>query len=104
RRVLTWVVAIAVLVAVLALFGKWRAPAVPAYRVEARPLVQNVVAAGRVIGVSRAQVGSQITGVVVERRVEEGDRVAPGDVLVVLRADDLAARVREAEAALTQLE
>ena len=74
------------------------------YRVEARPLVQTLVAAGRVIGVSRVQVGSEVTGVVVERRVEEGDEVAPGDVLVVLRADDVAARVREAEAALAQLE
>lgn len=104
RRYVIWLVAIIVLAAGVALFGSWRAPAVAAYRVEARALVQTVVAAGRVIGVSRAQVGSEITGVVVERRVEEGDRVAPGDVLVVLRADDLAARVREAEAALAQLE
>ena len=58
----------------------------------------------RVITISRVQVGSEITGVVRERRVEEGDVVAPGDVLVVLRADDLAAQVRAAEAALSQLE
>lgn len=79
-------------------------PRLPAYRVEARPLVQTVVASGRVVSVSRAQVGSQISGVVVERRVREGDRVAPGDVLVVLRADDLEANVREAEAALAHLQ
>ncbi len=53
---------------------------------------------------SRAQVGSQISGVVIERRVREGDRVTPGDVLVVLRADDLSASVREAEATLAQLQ
>src|SRR5690606_31870946 len=57
-----------------------------------------------VIAESRVQIGSEMTGVVTERRVEEGDEVEPGDVLVVLRADDLAARVREAEAALAQLE
>src|SRR5690606_40477472 len=51
-----------------------------------------------------AQVGSQVTGVVLERRVKEGDRVEPGDVLAVLRADDLEAAVREARAELAQLE
>jgi HlyD family secretion protein len=57
-----------------------------------------------VVAVSRAQVGSPVTGVLLERRVEEGDTVQPGDVLAVLRADDLDAAVREAEAALAQLQ
>ena len=38
-----------------------------------------------------------------ERRVKEGDRVQPGDVLIVLRADDLIAKEKEAQAALDQL-
>src|SRR5690606_8192278 len=104
KRLLIGLAALAALAAGLMLLREWRGPAVPGYRVEPRPLVQTVVAAGRVIGVSRVQIGSEITGVVTRRRVEEGDEVAPGDVLVVLRADDLAARVREAEAALVQLE
>ncbi|MDX1554671.1 MAG: efflux RND transporter periplasmic adaptor subunit [Xanthomonadales bacterium] len=82
---------------------KMRGPALPGYEVVSRPLVQTVVATGRVVAVSRAQVGSAITGVVVERRVQEGDAVEPGDVLAVLRADDLEAAVREAEAAMAQL-
>jgi HlyD family secretion protein len=90
--------------AVIIVAASWRAPEVVAYRLTTRPLVQTVVATGRVIGVSRAQVGSEIVGVVMERRVVEGDRVAAGDVLATLRADDLAARVREAEAAIVQLE
>ncbi|HLT91464.1 MAG TPA: efflux RND transporter periplasmic adaptor subunit [Woeseiaceae bacterium] len=85
------------------LLPMWLGPRLPGYRVAARPLVQTVVATGRVLSVSRVQVGSEITGVVLERRVEEGYRVASGDVLAVLRADDLAARVREAEAALDNL-
>lgn len=83
---------------------KMRGPVLAAYEVTARPLVQTVVATGRVAAVSRAQVGSAVTGVVVERRVREGDVVQPGDVLAVLRADDLEAAVREAEAALAQLQ
>ncbi|HEU0154159.1 MAG TPA: efflux RND transporter periplasmic adaptor subunit [Arenimonas sp.] len=81
-----------------------RGPVLDGYEVTARPLVQTVVATGRVAAVSRAQVGSPVTGVVLERRVKEGDVVQPGDVLAVLRADDLAAAVREAEAALSQLQ
>jgi HlyD family secretion protein len=81
-----------------------RGPALAGYEVTARPLVQTVVATGRVAAVSRAQVGSPVTGVVVERRVKEGDLVQPGDVLAVLRADELEAAVREAEAALAQLQ
>jgi HlyD family secretion protein len=81
-----------------------RGPALAGYEVAARPLVQTVVATGRVAVVSRAQVGSPVTGVVVERRVQEGDVVQPGEVLAVLRADDLDSAVREAEVALTQLQ
>jgi HlyD family secretion protein len=66
------------------------------YPVTARPLVQTVVATGRVAALSRAQVGSPVTDVVIERRVREGDVVSPGDVLAVLRADDLVAGVHEA--------
>lgn len=82
----------------------FRGEKVRGYRLEAQPLTQSVVATGRVIGVSRVQIGSEITGVVLERRVQEGDVVAAGDVLLVLRADDLAAQVRAAEAELTQLQ
>ncbi len=78
-------------------------PVLPGYAVTAQPLVQTVVATGRIAALSRVQVGSPVTGVVVERRVAEGDEVSPGDVLAVLRADDLAAAVDEADAALAEL-
>lgn len=83
---------------------KFSGPRLPAYKVVEQPLVQTVVATGRVAALSRAQVGSTITAVVVERRVREGDRVRPGDVLAVLRAEDLEAAVREAEASLEELQ
>lgn len=79
-------------------------PSLPGVEVTPRPLVQTVVATGRVAAVSRAQVGSQVTGVVLERRVKEGDVVQAGDILAVLRADDLEAALKEAQAALAQLQ
>lgn len=100
------VIASAVLLVLVALLlaSRLRGPQLPGYRLEAGPLVQVVVATGRVISTSRVQVGSEVTGTVIERRVKEGDVVKPGDVLLVLRADDLEARVRQAEAALRELQ
>jgi HlyD family secretion protein len=81
----------------------WQGPEVDVAVVEPETLVQTVVATGRVIATSTAQVGAEITGVVVDRHVRDGDIVATGDLLLTLRADDLAARVREARAALKNL-
>ena len=95
-----------ILLLLLVAFGVlrwWQGPQVTGYTLEPMPLVQSVVATGQVITVSRAQVGSEVTGVVLERRVKEGDRVKPGDLLVVLKSDELAAQVRQAEVALNEL-
>ncbi len=102
RPVVLFSLALAVVLGFL-LYRHGQGPLLPGYRIESRPLVQTVVATGRVITTSRAQVGSEVTGVVLERRVQEGDRVRRGDVLLVLRSDDLAARVREAQGALDSL-
>ncbi|MBJ7575140.1 efflux RND transporter periplasmic adaptor subunit [Luteimonas sp. MC1828] len=102
----TWMLAVAaVVVGLLLLWGlaRWRGPVLPGYEVVAGPLVQSVVATGRIAAPSRVQVGAEIAGLVLERRVTDGDRVAPGDVLVVLRARDLEARRDEARAALDTL-
>lgn len=84
--------------------GRLRGPVLPGYEVMAGPLVQNVVATGRVAAPSRVQVGAEIAGLVLERRVMDGDRVEAGDVLVTLRARDLEARRDEARAALDALQ
>lgn len=81
----------------------WQGPILPSYTVTSMPLVQTVVATGQVITVSRTQVGSEVTGVVLERLVQEGDNVAKGDLLLVLRSDDIAAQVRQAQTALNAL-
>ena len=105
RRLIFVALACLVLAAVAwVLLQKMRGPALAGYQVRVQPLVQTVVASGRVVAVSRAQVGSPVTGVVVKRLVQEGDVVQPGDVLAVLRGDDFEAAVREAEASLAQLQ
>lgn len=83
---------------------KMRGPVLPAYEVAVQPLVQTVVATGRVSAVSRAQVGSSITGIVRERRVSEGDQVRPGDMLAVLQSDVQEAELRQARASLAELQ
>lgn len=81
----------------------WQGPLLPSYRISAMPLVQTVVATGRVVAVSNTDIGSEISGVVLERRVAEGEQVAAGDLLLVLSSDDVAAQVRQAEAELAEL-
>lgn len=95
--------AVVLVLAVFALLAM-RPPKVPGYRIQMQPLTQSVVATGRLVSMSRVQVGSEITGVVLERRVSEGDVVSAGDVLVILQAEDLAAQMRAAEAALAGLQ
>src|SRR5690625_4870176 len=105
RRLLLVVFAVLVLSALAwGLIRTIQGPSLAGIEVTAQELVQTVVATGRITAVSRAQVGSQVTGVVRERRVKEGDVVQPGDILAVLRSDDLEAALNEAEAALAQLQ
>jgi HlyD family secretion protein len=85
----------------LVAFASWaalrtvRGPAVEAYTVARGPLVQTVVASGRVESPRRVEIGSQVTGVVASIPVDEGQSVKAGQLLVAL--DD-----REARAALDQ--
>jgi HlyD family secretion protein len=101
-----WILVVFVALALTAWTGFriWQGPAVAAYEVTPTNLVQTVVATGRVISTSRSQIGSEITGIVLERHVREGDTVKAGEALITLRSDELAARTREARAALQNLQ
>ena len=92
-----------IIVAVLLLFRWWRGPVLASYHLQTMPLVQNVVATGRVTNVARSEIGSEISGVVLERRVKEGDHVEAGDILLLLKSDELNAQLRQAELALEDL-
>ena len=97
------IIILLILVTGFATYRWWQGPLMPSYTVISSPLIQTVVASGRVETVSRAQIGSEITGVVLERLVQEGDRVSRGDLLLVLKSDEISAQVRQAEAELKEL-
>ncbi|WP_298599241.1 efflux RND transporter periplasmic adaptor subunit [Zoogloea sp.] len=68
------------------------------------PLAQSVVATGRIATPARIAIGSPLAATVLELSVREGDVVKPGQVLARLRADDAAALVAQAAAALAEAE
>ena len=81
-----------------------RGPRLAVVQLSPQPLEQRVVASGRVSTVSRAQVGSEMGGVVLDRLVNEGDHVVPGQVLLIMRDDDLEANLAQARSSLAALE
>ena len=94
-----------VIVGLVALRFGWRAlvpPLVPALEVTRGPLVQTVVATGRVRADTRVRLGSQLTGTVTQVHVREGDTVHTGEVLVELDPAEQAAAVSQARANLVQ--
>ncbi|MEM8929560.1 MAG: efflux RND transporter periplasmic adaptor subunit [Acidobacteriota bacterium] len=60
-------------------------------------------AAGYTVARKRAAVGAKIIGRVLELPVEEGDRLATGDLIAILDSDDLRAAVAQAEASLLEV-
>jgi HlyD family secretion protein len=92
------VIAAGAFLALPVMFG----PTVPAYRVARRDLTATVVASGRVLTPYRANIGSQLTGVVDQVPVEEGQTVRKGQPLVVLESSDLTAAASQAAAQVAQ--
>jgi HlyD family secretion protein len=78
-------------------------PRVAVARVERRPLVQKIVANGRVDVPVRVQLGCQAAGAVSRIFVDQGDHVAIGDLLLELANDEAAAVVAQAAARLQQV-
>src|SRR6266498_2727672 len=63
-------------------------------------LARSVVATGRIEPISKVEIKSKANGIIKELKVQVGDVVAPGHILAELDKENLAARVREAKAAL----
>jgi HlyD family secretion protein len=88
--------AVALLASLLVVRGL-RGREVPAYLVESRPVVQKVVATGRVRPLARITLASLALGRIRAVLVREGDQVAAGQVLVKLEDVELAAALRQAQ-------
>jgi HlyD family secretion protein len=93
-------------VAVIAIFGVPRAlgPRIEASRVIRADLIQTVVATGNVLAPYRVNIASQITGIVSDVPVAQGQTVNAGDALVILDDREARAVVVQAEGAVAQAE
>ncbi len=69
-------------------------------RVERGNITRSVVAIGRIEPITKVEIKSKANGIIKELKVQVGDLVQPGQVLTELDKENLAARVREAKAAL----
>lgn len=94
--------AILLLVGLLSL-RSWQGPELRGYQLAAAPLVQRVVAAGRVTNEQRVQISTELPGLVVELPGKEGTRVAAGAVLAVIRAAELEAQQQQLQAELRDI-
>jgi HlyD family secretion protein len=73
-------------------------------QVERGEIARSVVATGRIEPITKVEIKSKANGIIKELTVQVGDRVTGGQVLAELDRDNLAARLREAKAALSGAE
>ncbi|RTL73161.1 MAG: efflux RND transporter periplasmic adaptor subunit [Hyphomicrobiales bacterium] len=104
RRNIIVALAVGLLVVVYGLVPFVFGPVVVVEAVRRADFVQSVVASGRVEAPYRVNIGSQITGVVAEVPVEQGQEVKAGDPLVILDDREAKAAVVQAEGAVAQAE
>lgn len=108
-RVWRWRYRVSLLLGALAVLWYFGAPLVLGPVVTASPVVradfvQSVVATGHVEAPFRINIGSQITGVVTDVPVGEGQTVKAGDTLIVLDNREAQAAVVQAEGIVAQAE
>jgi len=102
-RVKLVVVVLLVLVAGAAIgVSRWRGKRAAVVRPKRGELVEKVVTTGRVLAQARVQLGSTLMAQVAEVKVDEGDRVASGDLLVRLQDQEQLAAVAQARAAVAR--
>jgi HlyD family secretion protein len=102
RRSLLGLATAALLIAGGAAGWAWRAPAVPAVSAVQAPLVRTLQFSARVATASRVEVGSTLTGRVLDVAVSEGTSVRQGDLLLRLEDDELRAALAQAQASERQ--
>jgi len=99
-----WIVLAVVLVLALAWMSALalRAPRAEGLLMAPGPLLRTLQFSARVATLSRADVGSTVTGRVAQVRVREGAQVRQGEVLVQLESDELRAALAQAVASERQ--
>jgi HlyD family secretion protein len=102
RRSVLVVAAVGVVVAA-GLAAWWlRAPNAAAVTLQTAPLVRTLQFSARVATASRVDVGSTLTGRVLEVAVAEGAQVKQGELLLRLESDELRAALKQAQASERQ--
>jgi HlyD family secretion protein len=102
RRSIFLLAAIAILVSAGIVWWLARTPEVAGVSVVKGPLVRTLQFSGRVATASRVELGSTLTGRVVQVAVAEGVQVKKGEVLVRLESDELRAALDQAQASERQ--
>lgn len=102
RRGIALGLLVAVLLTGVAAWWTTRAPEVPAVSVQASALVRTLQFSARVATSSRVEVGSTLTGRVLQVAVAEGAQVKAGDLLVRLESDELRAALAQSQASERQ--
>lgn len=96
---------LAVIIGLIAVvLPQWLGPKVDVYAVTRHDLVQTVVASGHIETPYRVNIGSQITGTVIEIPVEEGQEVKAGDILIRIDNRESASAVIQARGVVAQME
>ncbi|RFM26602.1 efflux RND transporter periplasmic adaptor subunit [Deminuibacter soli] len=106
---LKWVIIILVVLVILLIvlskagaFGKDEGTRVSAEKVAKRTIIETVTASGKVYPEVEVKVSSDISGEVVELKVNEGDTVKKGQVLAKIYADIYASQRDQAAAQVSQ--
>jgi HlyD family secretion protein len=97
-RIVLAALALLIVAAVAFVALRWRGAPVDTVPVATKALQQTVVVSGRVLAPAKIDLGATITARVVRVAVQEGDRVAGGQVLIELERTELTAALAQAEA------
>ena len=84
--------------------AKDRLPAIAVHLAQAqeRPIPAVAVVTGTVQAAERAAIAAKVSGTIVSMPIQLGTRVEAGDILATLSAEELTARMHQAEALLAQ--
>ena len=102
RRSRWWVLALLLVLVAAGLARWWRGAAVPVVAVLRQPIVESVVATGRLQAPARIEVGSEVAGTVAQVYVHEGDQVSAGQPLLALSDGEARAALAQAQAAVEE--